>query len=155
MKFYIVAVSKMKASSFELLSDLYLSRLKSLGVSVSVVEIQPKSLKSVSDVLTYEASEFRRVLSSISAKPVLLEEKGKLYSSLEFSSFIQKHFLYQHEPVAFLLGGAHGFLSEFSSGISSKLSLSTLTFPHLMARVVLLEQLYRAQCILTGHPYHK
>lgn len=85
---------------------------------------------------------------------ILLDEKGKEYSSLSFSTFIEKQLSAPKKRIIFQLGGAYGFSSEVYERADMKISLSKMTFSHQMIRLFFLEQLYRAMTILKGEPYH-
>jgi 23S rRNA (pseudouridine1915-N3)-methyltransferase len=85
---------------------------------------------------------------------ILLDEKGKEYSSLSFSTFIEKQLSAPKKRIVFQLGGAYGFSSEVYERADMKISLSKMTFSHQMIRLFFLEQLYRAMTILKGEPYH-
>lgn len=84
----------------------------------------------------------------------LLDERGKKYSSIQFSDFIQKRFNQGGKNLAFVIGGAYGFSEEMYNRAQGKISLSDMTFSHQMIRMIFLEQLYRAMTILRGEPYH-
>jgi 23S rRNA (pseudouridine1915-N3)-methyltransferase len=84
---------------------------------------------------------------------VLLDSQGTQLTSEELASFLDTHQNRSPQPL-FAIGGADGFSEEARKSASFVLSLSRMTFPHELARVVLLEQLYRALSILKGHPYH-
>ena len=82
------------------------------------------------------------------ARIVALDERGKALATVEFSRLLG-------EPAAFVIGGADGLPEEFRSKAHLVMSLSSLTLAHALAQVVLMEQLYRAATLLTGHPYHR
>ena len=84
----------------------------------------------------------------------LLDEKGKTFSSLEFSRQIQKTMNAGTKTLVLVIGGAFGFHSSLYDRADAKVSLSALTFSHEMVRLFLLEQLYRAHTILKGESYH-
>lgn len=85
---------------------------------------------------------------------VLMESRGKQYSSEEFAGFLNDYQDRNSLPLVFAVGPADGF-SEVARGLAQHtLSLGKMTLPHELARVVLLEQIYRAFTILKGHPYH-
>ncbi|MHB8733837.1 MAG: 23S rRNA (pseudouridine(1915)-N(3))-methyltransferase RlmH [Terriglobales bacterium] len=84
---------------------------------------------------------------------VLMEPGGKSLDSTQFSAYLAKLFEREGREVAFAIGGAEGFTAAARAQASARLSLSPLTFSHELARVVLLEQLYRACTILNHHPY--
>lgn len=85
---------------------------------------------------------------------VLLDEHGREYSSMEFSSFLQKQMLAGRKKLVFVVGGPYGFSQEVYVRSDSKLSLSRMTFNHEMVRLFFTEQVYRAMTILRGEPYH-
>jgi len=133
---------------------MYSSRLGHY-VPFSVKEIP--ELKGVSS-LSHEqikAREGELLLKAI--KPadtvVLLDEHGEEFTSLEFSSRVQKYLL-AGKDLVFVVGGAYGFSPAVYERASSKLSLSRMTCSHQLVRTVFAEQLYRAFTILRGEPYH-
>ncbi len=85
---------------------------------------------------------------------VLLDSRGEQLSSEELAKFIDHHQARATQQLLFAVGGADGFSPETLQRANFLLSLGKLTFPHELARVILLEQLYRAFTILKGHPYH-
>jgi 23S rRNA (pseudouridine1915-N3)-methyltransferase len=85
---------------------------------------------------------------------VLLDSKGKELSSEEFAEFLQNHQDRNPQPLVLAIGPADGFSDAARKAANTSLSLGKMTLPHELARVVLLEQVYRAFTILKGHPYH-
>ncbi|MEE8397055.1 MAG: 23S rRNA (pseudouridine(1915)-N(3))-methyltransferase RlmH [bacterium] len=85
---------------------------------------------------------------------VLLDEGGREFSSLEFGEMLRRTFDERSATLCFVLGGAYGVDARVRRRADETLSLSRLTFPHQLARVILLEQLYRAASLRAGHPYH-
>lgn len=85
---------------------------------------------------------------------VLLDERGREYSSIEFSSFLEKQMVSGRKKVVFVVGGPYGFSPAVYDRADSKLSLSRMTFNHEMVRLFFTEQVYRAMTILRGEPYH-
>lgn len=85
---------------------------------------------------------------------VLLDEKGKMYGSTEFSEFLQARMNGGTKQLVFLIGGAYGFSDELHQRAQFKLSLSKMTLTHQMVRLFFTEQLYRAHTILKGEKYH-
>ena len=79
---------------------------------------------------------------------IVLDEKGKDLTTKQFASLLGGE-------ASFLIGGADGLPEEVRRGARLQLRLSSLTLPHALAQVVLLEQIYRAATLLTGHPYHR
>ena len=85
---------------------------------------------------------------------ILFDEKGKQMNSKVFAQFINKYSMIQGGTLVFCLGGAYGFSDSLRKRANGMVSLSAMTFPHQLARVVALEQLYRACTINNHHPYH-
>lgn len=85
---------------------------------------------------------------------VLLDEKGKQFTSVGFSEFIAKKMLASHKRMIFVVGGPYGFSERVYQRANGKVSLSAMTFSHQMIRLIFVEQLYRAMTILKGEPYH-
>lgn len=85
---------------------------------------------------------------------VLLDEKGRQYSSVEFSQFLAQKMLGTIKRLVFVVGGPYGFSEEVYKRANDKISLSKMTFSHQMVRMIFAEQIYRAMTILKGEPYH-
>lgn len=85
---------------------------------------------------------------------ILLDEGGKLFSSREFSEYMEKQMLGGARRLIFVIGGAWGFSEDVYQRANGKLSLSRMTFSHQMVRLIFAEQLYRAMTILKNEPYH-
>jgi 23S rRNA (pseudouridine1915-N3)-methyltransferase len=85
---------------------------------------------------------------------VLLDERGKQLTSVEFSAFMEQRMQMGSRRLVFLIGGAWGFSEELYQRADYKLSLSKMTFSHQMVRLFFLEQLYRAMTIIRGENYH-
>jgi 23S rRNA (pseudouridine1915-N3)-methyltransferase len=84
----------------------------------------------------------------------LFDEKGKPYTSREFAGFLNKKMVSGLKELVFVVGGPFGFSDEVYQKAGSKISLSRMTFSHQLARLLCMEQLYRAFTILKGEPYH-
>ena len=85
---------------------------------------------------------------------ILLDNKGKSYSSIEFANFLQKKMNNSLKSLVFVVGGAFGFSDEVYQRADSMVNLSNMTFSHQMVRLIFKEQLYRAFSILRGEKYH-
>ena len=85
---------------------------------------------------------------------ILLDDKGKSFSSIQFSEFLQQKMNSGLKTLVFVIGGAYGFSNEVYQRANSKLSLSIMTFSHQMVRLIFKEQLYRGFSILRGEKYH-
>ena len=86
---------------------------------------------------------------------VLLDDKGKEYTSLQFASYIEKKTHTVNKRLVFLIGGPYGFSQTIYNKANEKLTLSRMTFSHQMVRLIFVEQLYRAMTILNNEPYHQ
>ncbi len=84
---------------------------------------------------------------------ILLDERGREYSSLEWAASLEKK-MAAGRDIVFVIGGAYGFSDDVHARADGKISLSRMTFSHQMVRVIFAEQLYRAFTILRGEPYH-
>lgn len=100
--------------------------------------------------------EGERILAALQSSDyvVLLDERGREYSSIEFSAFLEKRMLSGLRRLVFVVGGPYGFSEAVYARADSKLSLSRMTFNHEMVRLFFTEQVYRALTILRGEPYH-
>lgn len=85
---------------------------------------------------------------------ITLDPRGKMMSSEKFAQLIQKNFE-EARNITFIIGGAYGLAKNLIQEADLVLSLSDMTMPHLLAKLILIEQIYRAQTILENHPYHK
>lgn len=85
---------------------------------------------------------------------VLLDERGKEFTSVQFADFMEKKMSTVSKRMVFVIGGPYGFSESLYSRSNGKLSVSKMTFSHQMIRVIFIEQLYRAMTIIKGEPYH-
>ena len=85
---------------------------------------------------------------------ILLDERGKEYTSMELAKVIQDKISYSNKDIVYVIGGAYGFSEEVYRRANSKMSLSKMTFSHQMVRAIFAEQIYRAFTIIRGEPYH-
>lgn len=155
MKILVYYIGKDKKNHHEAAEAVYLKRLKNY-TSLELVALPPPKLpKSLSSkkVKAKEAELFIKHLESIE-KVYLMDEKGMMRTSEKFAGFIQKNLSAGYRKVAFVIGGAYGFSDSIKKKYPDLIRLSDLTFSHHLARVVLLEQIYRAFTILKNEPYH-
>lgn len=124
----------------------------------------PFGISNLSDVRTGKSIDASRqkemeglkILSEIGASDfvVLLDERGKEFTSREFAEFIDKKSVVLPRNLVFVVGGPYGFSKEVYNRADMMISLSKMTFPHELVRLFFVEQLYRAGTILRGEPYH-
>ena len=145
MKLKVAWIGKTKEPAIQALTDEYLSRLSRYA------DIEGMALKDEQALLQlnspHSGSRTRPVL-------VLLDGKGKQMSSEELATFLGHHRDRNPAPLVFAVGPANGFSEQTRQAATLMLSLGKMTIAHELARVVLLEQIYRAFTILQGHPYH-
>jgi 23S rRNA (pseudouridine1915-N3)-methyltransferase len=108
------------------------------------------------DIPRIVRDESRKILSAIpkGSTLVVLDVLGQSVTTMKLSSLLDS-WLQNAQDVSIVIGGPDGVSDELLSAASLKISLSALTFPHTLARVILLEQIYRAWSILNNHPYHR
>ncbi|HWZ81466.1 MAG TPA: 23S rRNA (pseudouridine(1915)-N(3))-methyltransferase RlmH [Terriglobales bacterium] len=143
MKIKIAWIGKTKEPAIQSLADEYLKRISRYVESTSV------AVKDEAAVLALARGERQKERYKL----VLLDSRGKQLSSEELSDFLRRE-QEQALPLLFAVGGADGFSTEAREQADFMLSLGRMTLPHELARVVLLEQVYRAFTILKNHPYH-
>jgi 23S rRNA (pseudouridine1915-N3)-methyltransferase len=136
----ILAVGKVRKSWVQEGVALYLKRLPGLVVT----ELRDSTMAKEADAIAAALRPDERL--------VLLTEEGTTYTSVAFAQQLRDS---GSERLAFVIGGADGLDPALKARANWRLSLSPMTFPHELARLLLLEQLYRASSILQGGPYHK
>jgi len=115
--------------------------------------IKATAASNSSEQLKTEAKLLEQYFTSDSIV-ILMDEKGKQFSSKKYSDFIQLKLNSGKKNLVFVIGGAFGFCDDIKKKASDLISLSTLTFPHQLAKLIFCEQLYRAFTILKGEKYH-
>jgi 23S rRNA (pseudouridine1915-N3)-methyltransferase len=136
----IIAVGKVRKAWVQEGIALYLKRLPGL----TITELRDSTPEK-------EAEAIRHALRP-DELPVVLMEQGKTLDSVRFSEQLST---YGSQRLAFVIGGADGITAELKASATWQLALSPMTFPHELARLLLLEQLFRAQAIRAGSPYHR
>jgi 23S rRNA (pseudouridine1915-N3)-methyltransferase len=144
VKIKIAWIGKTKAPAIQTLTDEYLKRLKHYA------EIDGVVLKDESSLLKLCGTGARPVRHAL----VLLDGRGRQLSSEEFAKWLGEYQDRSSAPLLFAIGPADGFGDDARRAATLVLSLGKMTLAHELARVVLLEQIYRAFTILKGHPYH-
>jgi 23S rRNA (pseudouridine1915-N3)-methyltransferase len=155
MKISLLMVGKTTNSQLIKLQDEYQNRLKHYISFDSIIIPELKNTKNLS-VAEQQEKEADLILKQIETSDdvILLDKKGKQFTSVEFSTFISKKMLASHKRMVFVVGGPYGFSERVYSRATGLVSLSAMTFSHQMIRLIFLEQLYRAFTILKGEPYH-
>ncbi|WP_088322924.1 23S rRNA (pseudouridine(1915)-N(3))-methyltransferase RlmH [Polaribacter tangerinus] len=155
MKIKLLAIGKTDNKNLILLIDEYKKRLK--HYIKFELEIIPdlKNTKNLSEIQQKE-KEGELILSKIENTDnlILLDDKGKQFTSVEFSKYLQKKMNAGIKQLVFVIGGPYGFSEKVYQKSAGKVSLSKMTFSHQMIRLFVIEQLYRGFTILKNEPYH-
>jgi 23S rRNA (pseudouridine1915-N3)-methyltransferase len=149
VKIKVAWIGKTKEPAIEALTDEYLKRISRYA------EVAGVALKDEAAILALASGERQQKRSQNTErhKLVLLDLRGKQISSEELAEFLEREQV-NATPLLFAIGGSDGFSEEARRLAGFMLSLGKMTLPHELARVVLVEQLYRAFTILKNHPYH-
>ncbi len=136
-------------------SKVFIDRLKHYVKFDFIEIIVPKKINSL-PVSERKIKEGEMILKQIEPTDflLLLDEKGKEYSSRQFADFIEKQNVIGCKRLVLVIGGAFGFSDEVYAQAKGKMSLSKMTFSHQMIRIFVFEQIYRAFSILKNEPYH-
>ncbi len=139
MKIRVITVGKLKKGyMLEGVND-YLGRVKHY-IGIEIVETSESAIAKFLTDRTFN---------------VILDRSGKEFDSLDFAVFIQDKLAKSSKDIVFFIGGANGFINELLEQGDLLLSISKMTFPHEVVRLLLLEQIYRAFTIINGEKYHK
>ena len=154
MKILIITIGKTASTSVSELENDYFGRLKHYCNFENICIPAIKNAKNIS-VEELKKEEGKLMLKVIGNDDfvVLLDERGKDFTSIEFAQWIEKQQITVKKAV-FIIGGAFGFSKEMYSRANSLLSLSKMTFSHQIIRAIFAEQLYRAMTIIKGEQYH-
>lgn len=156
MKITLIQNGKTQDPHLQALADDYSGRLNHY-CNFKVITLPPVKAahdKGVSEVLKAESKAYLNCLKDGYDKIVLLDDKGKQFSSEELAGWVEKLQNQSYKSIALVTGGAYGFAPEVYELAHEKISLSRLTFSHQMVRVILCEQIYRAYTIIKGEKYH-
>lgn len=151
MRLTIVAVGKARASPER---DLYQHYARRIVWPLKLVEVEEKKRLAPAEL---KAAEGRLLLAAVPARATIwaLDGRGKALSSEGLAQALKKRQDAGEADLALLIGGADGLDRTVLERAQTSLSLGAMTWPHMLVRGMLAEQLYRAQQILAGHPYHR
>lgn len=155
MQLRILSVGKTDSNTIQQLTEDYQNRLKHYIKCEWVVIPDIKNSKNLT-FTQQKQKEGQEILSKLQPSDivVLLDEKGKQYSSVQFADWLQKKMNQGIKQLVLVIGGPYGFSEEVYERADQKISLSAMTFSHQMVRLFLTEQLYRAMTILRNENYH-
>lgn len=155
MKITLLQTGKTTDKHISELVDLYSNRIKKYtGFEIiTIPDVKNTKKMPVQEQKTKEAT---KIIQSVTDDDyiILLDEKGKELRTLEFSGALEKMFFLPKKRIVFIIGGPWGFSEAVYNRADYKMSLSKMTFPHQLVRLLFLEQLYRAFTIIKGDPYH-
>lgn len=155
MKITLLAVGKTEDKYLIEGIEKYLGRLKHyIGFNLVIIP-ELKNTKNLTEA-QQKTKEAELILKQISNTDslLLLDEKGKKYTSVLFANYLNKQMIGSVQHIVFLIGGPYGFDESIYKRSQGSISLSDMTFSHQMVRLFFVEQLYRAFTILKGEPYH-
>lgn len=149
----LIVVGKIKEKYLEDAISEYSKRIKPMA-NLDIIEVKECNNYDMNRNLKEEA---KLILNNINDNDyiVTLEIAGRELDSVEFSNFINNHYLYNNKTLTFIIGSSDGLDEEIKKISSFKLSFSKMTFPHQLMRVIFLEQFYRALSIINNKKYHK
>lgn len=151
MRYRVVAVGKLKSSFYREACGHYLKRLAPLA-ACEVVEVREGR---GADAGATQLAEGAALLAKVEGLAVVLDERGKAFDTHGLAQRVGALENRGVSQVTILVGGAEGHGRELRSAVAEAWSLSPLTLPHDLARLVLIEQLYRIETLRAGHPYHR
>lgn len=154
MKFMLLVVGKTVEKHYIAAIEDYLQRIRHyISFDIEVIP-ELKNTKSLSTGQIKE-KEGELIVKALQPGdvPVLLDERGKEFRSIEFAAWIERK-MHTAKRLVFIIGGAYGFSQAVYLAAQEKISLSKMTFSHQMIRLIFTEQLYRAMSILNNSPYH-
>jgi 23S rRNA (pseudouridine1915-N3)-methyltransferase len=155
MKIALVQTGKTTDKNIAEVAELYSGRIKRYS-SFEVITLP--ELKNVANVpipeqKTREGNKFLQMVNS-DDYVILMDERGKEFRTVEFTVMLEKLFMLPKKRILFVIGGPWGFSDEVYNRADMKMSLSKMTFPHQLVRLLFLEQLYRVFTVIKGEPYH-
>lgn len=159
MRVEIIAVGRMKPGAEKDLFDRFVKRFDGLGRGqglgpLSLIEVEEKRALSRLELAQREGDKILAALPQ-EAKLIALDERGKALDSAQFAKTLQNWRDEGTQNTVFVIGGAGGLSDAVRARANLSISFGQLTWPHMLTRAMLAEQLYRATTILAGHPYHR
>lgn len=159
MKLHLATVGKLKSGPEQELHDKYLDRARKTGGQLGFPQIELLGIKEANsgDVLKRKQQEANALLELMPGDRTLiaLDEFGEDISSTKFAHYLSSNRDNGIGHMVFAIGGADGHGKELLQCADKKLRFGRMTWPHQIARILLIEQIYRSMTILVGHPYHK
>ena len=159
MKLTIAAIGLLKTGPEKAMAADYEKRIavlgKQAGITTIAVQDVAESRGATADLRKAEEAKWLWNTLPTDVAAIVLDERGKAWSSEEFAKLIAGHGQNATKNLGFLIGGPDGHAAETRKVARHIMSFGPMTFPHRLLRVMLLEQIYRAVTILVNHPYHR
>jgi len=153
MRVTILSIGKFENSPHKAVFENYLKRLK---WKIELKEMDVKNSNNLSvEVKKREEGELLLKALKPGSKLIACDENGKQFKSRDFAKLLSEFAIRGDSDLTFLIGGSDGLSDEVLKKAMLKISFGLATLPHLMVRSILVEQLYRAESIISGHPYHR
>ena len=150
MKINIITIGSFKSNdSYKELFDEYKKRIK---CEINLIELKAKQQNSIEEQKKFEADLLLKTRNK-NNKLIVLDERGKIISTIDFQNLINKFKI--DGDIDIIIGGSDGLTEEVRNQADFVMSFGKMVFPHLMVRVMIIEQLYRVYTLNNGHPYHK
>ncbi len=151
MKINILSIGNFKAKdNYKELFEDYKKRIK---WNINLIELKNSKVEDINLKKIQENKEIEKYINSKN-KLIVLDERGKIITTPDFRDICTK-FFENSDGIDFVIGGSDGLLEETREKADFILSFGKMVYPHLMIRVMLIEQLYRVYTLLNNHPYHK
>ncbi len=155
MKIFILAVGN-KMPDWVVAGFTEYAKRMPYELPVKLIDIKPEKRgtgKNTEQILSIEGGRISAALPS-GCRTIVLDERGQQWSTVKFTNVLTE-WMEEGRDIAFIIGGADGLHHNFKKNANEVLALSTMTLPHALVRVMLIEQLYRAASIIKRHPYHR
>jgi 23S rRNA (pseudouridine1915-N3)-methyltransferase len=155
MKIALVQTGKTTDKNVAGIADVYLLRIRKY-ISFEIITLPDLKNSGNLTVQEQKIREGKKLMQSVLNDDyvVLLDERGKEFRTVEFSGWMEKTFMISSKRIVFVIGGPWGFSDEIYDRADFMISLSRMTYPHQLVRLLFLEQLYRVFTVIRGEPYH-
>jgi 23S rRNA (pseudouridine1915-N3)-methyltransferase len=159
LRLHVSAIGKLKTGPEKMLANDYAGRIETFGrkAGVTALKISEWSESQNPNVNSRMEEEAKTLWSTVpqGAITFVLDERGKSHSSEEFANLIRKNADQGANDICFLIGGPDGHHATTRTKANHLIALGAMTWPHRLARIMLLEQIYRSLTIMVNHPYHR
>lgn len=158
MRLKIAAVGRLKSGPESALVEDYAARIRAVGRGLGVTQfaiVEVEAPKGLDGEARRQKESAALIEATGGARRLALDERGRALSSEEFAALLARWRDDGAPEIALLIGGADGHAPDLRESADGLLSFGKATWPHMLVRVMLCEQIYRAMTILSGHPYHR